>query len=32
MIGIWDCDLIMKHEPPVRKISMTLVLSPDGDF
>jgi PKHD-type hydroxylase len=27
-----DCDLIMKHEPPVRKISMTLVLSPDGDF
>ncbi len=27
-----DCDLIMKNEPPVRKISMTLVLSPDGDF
>jgi PKHD-type hydroxylase len=27
-----DCDLIMKHEPPVRKISMTLVLSPESDF
>ena len=27
-----DCDLIMKHEPPVRKISMTLVLSPETDF
>ena len=27
-----DCDLIMKQEPPVRKISMTLVLSPETDF
>ena len=27
-----DCDLIMKKEPPVRKISMTLILSPDGDY
>ena len=27
-----DCDLIMKNEPPVRKISMTLVLSPETDF
>ena len=27
-----DCDVNMEHEPPVRKISMTLVLSPDGDF
>jgi hypothetical protein len=27
-----DCDLIMKHEPPVRKISMTLVLSPESEI
>ena len=27
-----DCDLVMKHEPPVRKISMTLVLSPESEF
>jgi len=27
-----DCDLVMKKEPPVRKISMTLILSPDGDY
>ena len=27
-----DTDVVGAHEPPVRKISMTLVLSPDGDF
>jgi len=27
-----DCDLIMTNEPPVRKISMTLILSPDNDY
>lgn len=27
-----DSDVIGINEPPVRKISMTLVLSPDGDF
>jgi PKHD-type hydroxylase len=27
-----DCDLVMKSEPPVRKISMTLILSGDNEF
>ena len=27
-----DCDLVMTKEPPVRKISMTLVLSDDSEF
>ena len=27
-----DCDVIMQHEPPVRKISMTLLLSPEDQF
>jgi PKHD-type hydroxylase len=27
-----DCDVIMAHEPPVRKISMTLLLSPEDQF
>ena len=27
-----DCDVDMKHEPPVRKISMTLLLSPENQF
>ena len=27
-----DCDLIMAKEPPVRKISMTLVLSAENEF
>ena len=27
-----DSDVICKHEPPVRKISMTLALSPDSEF
>ena len=27
-----DCDINMKHEPPVRKISMTLLLSDPSDF
>ena len=27
-----DIDLIMKKEPPVRKISMTLLLSPESEF
>ena len=27
-----DCDMNMKHEPPVRKISMTLLLSPESQF
>ena len=27
-----DSELVMKNEPPVRKISMTLVLSPESDF
>jgi PKHD-type hydroxylase len=27
-----DSDVIMEHEPPVRKISMTLLLSPENEF
>ena len=27
-----DNDLHMQHEPPVRKISMTLLLSPENEF
>ena len=27
-----DCDVAMAHEPPVRKISMTLLLSDEKDF
>ena len=27
-----DCDVNMQHEPPVRKISMTLLLSPENQF
>ena len=27
-----DCDINMKHEPPVRKISMTLLLSDPSEF
>tara|TARA_E500000318_G_scaffold121_1_gene171 strand:- start:337 stop:918 length:582 start_codon:yes stop_codon:yes gene_type:complete len=27
-----DCDVNMAHEPPVRKISMTLLLSPEDQF
>ena len=27
-----DCDVAMAHEPPVRKISMTLLLSPEYQF
>ena len=27
-----DCDVAMAHEPPVRKISMTLLLSPENQF
>ena len=27
-----DCDIAMKHEPPVRKISMTVLLSPENQF
>ena len=27
-----DCDINMKHEPPVRKISMTVLLSPENQF
>ena len=27
-----DCDVAMAHEPPVRKISMTLLLSPEHQF
>tara|TARA_R110002012_G_scaffold98556_1_gene236217 strand:- start:234 stop:815 length:582 start_codon:yes stop_codon:yes gene_type:complete len=27
-----DCDVNMEHEPPVRKISMTLLLSPENQF
>ena len=27
-----DCDVNMAHEPPVRKISMTLLLSPENQF
>ena len=27
-----DCDVNMAHEPPVRKISMTLLLSPESQF
>ena len=27
-----DTDVIMKHEPPVRKISMTVLLSPENQF
>ena len=27
-----DSDTIMEHEPPVRKISMTLLLSPENEF
>ena len=27
-----DSDAIMEHEPPVRKISMTLLLSPENEF
>ena len=27
-----DCDVNMTHEPPVRKISMTLLLSPENQF
>ena len=27
-----DCDVNMAHEPPVRKISMTLLLSPENEF
>ena len=27
-----DSDVDMRHEPPVRKISMTLLLSPENQF
>ena len=27
-----DCDVNMAHEPPVRKISMTVLLSPESQF
>ena len=27
-----DCDVNMKYEPPVRKISMTVLLSPENQF
>ena len=27
-----DCDVNMQHEPPVRKISMTCLLSPENEF
>ena len=27
-----DCDVAMEHEPPVRKISMTLLLSHENEF
>ena len=27
-----DCDVNMQHEPPVRKISMTCLLSPENQF
>ena len=27
-----DCDIHMEHEPPVRKISMTCLLSPENEF
>ena len=27
-----DCDVNMQHEPPVRKISMTVLLSPENQF
>ena len=27
-----DCDINMQHEPPVRKISMTVLLSPENQF
>ena len=27
-----DCDVIMEHEPPVRKISMTLLLNDPSEF
>ena len=27
-----DCDVSMEHEPPVRKISMTCLLSPEDQF
>jgi len=27
-----DCDVVMKHEPPVRKISMTLLLNDPSEF
>tara|TARA_R100001163_G_scaffold23804_1_gene19884 strand:+ start:1018 stop:1602 length:585 start_codon:yes stop_codon:yes gene_type:complete len=27
-----DCDIIMQKEPPVRKISMTLILSDDSEY
>ena len=27
-----DCDVNMQHEPPVRKISMTCLLSPESEF
>ena len=27
-----DCDVVMAHEPPVRKISMTLLLSHENEF
>ena len=27
-----DCDVNMEHEPPVRKISMTCLLSPESEF
>ena len=27
-----DTDVNMQHEPPVRKISMTLLLSPENQF
>ena len=27
-----DCDLVMNKEPPIRKISMTLVLSHESEF
>ena len=29
---LMDCDVHMEHEPPVRKISMTLLLSPENEF
>ena len=27
-----DCDVVMAHEPPVRKISMTLLLNDPSEF